>query len=50
LQHDGTTLPERGWLRMPPGHADRWRAGGLGATVFLKTTKPVTVPLIPGPH
>lgn len=48
LQHDGTTLPERGWLRMPPGQTAPWRAGGLGATVFLKTTKPVTVPVIPG--
>ena len=35
-------LPERGWLRLPPGSTAVWNAGAQGATVFLKSTTPHT--------
>lgn len=33
-------LPERGWLRLPPGSTAVWNAGAQGATVLLKSTAP----------
>ena len=33
-------LPERGWLRLPPGAVAAWHAGAEGATVLLKSTAP----------
>ena len=35
-------LPERGWLRLPPGSTAVWNAGAQGATVLLKSTTPHT--------
>ena len=41
--HNATDkLPERGWLRLPPGAVAAWHAGAQGATVLLKSTAPHT--------
>ena len=40
LQGATGELPERGWLRLPPGSTAVWNAGAQGATVFLKSTAP----------
>ena len=40
LQSATGELPERGWLRLPPGSTAVWHAGAQGATVLLKGTTP----------
>ena len=42
LQGATGELPERGWLRLPPGAVAAWHAGAQGATVLLKSTAPHT--------
>ena len=42
LQGVTDELPERGWLRLPPGAVAAWHAGAQGATVLLKSTAPHT--------
>ena len=42
LQGVTDELPERGWLRLPPGSTAVWHAGAQGATVLLKSTAPHT--------
>jgi hypothetical protein len=40
LQSATGELPERGWLRLPPGSKAVWHAGAQGATVLVKSTAP----------